>query len=110
MAPASRIYGTGAPALAGSSDRDITVVGVGGIPASNVDAVLVSVEISAASRSGYLRVAPTGNPSQIAVQEFGPGQTISNLVTVKGGYGGKITLHMSAGSAHIFADTAGFFG
>jgi len=99
----------GPTTLLAGSDQDVGVLGVGGIPASGVDAVVVNVEVQNPTQAGYIRVTPTGSPSQTAVQEFTPGKTISNLVVVKVGTGGKINLHLSAGSATFFIDAEGYF-
>ena len=105
--PQARVYGSGAPALAANADREIEVSGLGGVPVG-ADAVLINVEVDL-SAAGYLRVTPGGTSSSTAVQEFAKGQTISNLVAVKLSSSGKIRLHLSAGSAAVLADVAGYY-
>jgi hypothetical protein len=106
--PQARVFNSGSSPLRAGADRDIAITNHGGVPA-NADAVLVNVEVQSPSSSGYLRVTPGGTSSSTAVQEFSAGQTISNLVAVKLAANGTIRLHLSAGSATVFADVAGYF-
>ena len=76
---------------------------------AGADAVLVNLEVENPTSAGYLRVTPGGTTSATAVQEFVKGQTISNLVAVKLSSTGTIRLHLSAGSATVFADVAGYY-
>ena len=55
-----------------------------------------------------MRVTPAGQNPGVATQEFAKGQTISNLVAVKL-VGGKIQVKLSAGSARILMDVAGYY-
>jgi hypothetical protein len=86
----------------------LTVAGHGVPDDGTVDAVTATVEVSAPSSAGFVRVTPDGTNSQTAVQEFRAGQTISNLVTAAL-VGGKIELQVSAGSARVFVDVNGYY-
>ena len=41
---------------------------------------------------------------------FGPGQTIPNLVVVKLGTGGKFSVYNAQGLTHVIADVVGWYG
>ena len=101
--PTARIF----DATVGTTPSAVTIVGVGGVP-SNATAVVVNVEVFAPSQAGYLRVTPFGSDPSVAVQEFGAGEAISNLVVVKV-VGGKIQAKVSAGSARVLMDVAGYY-
>ena len=94
-----------------TAGKDVTVglLGRGGLPTSNVDAIVANVQVDHPSRAGYLRVTPGGNTSQTAVQEFSAGQPMSNMVTVRLGANGTITLHLSAGTARVYVDLTGYY-
>ena len=107
--PQARVYATdtaaGHTGLVAAQDRDIPITGV---PAG-ATAVVLNAEVKTPSRAGYLRVTPGGTSSSTAVQEFTAGQTISNQVTVKLGAGNTVRLHLSAGTATVYLDIAGYF-
>ena len=96
--------------MAPQGSVDVTLTGVGGIPAFGASAALVSVTAVEATRNGFVTVYPTGQPltevSSINVDIAG--QTTPNLVSAKLGTGGKVTLFSDAGG-HLLADVAGWF-
>jgi hypothetical protein len=106
----ARIYGTNAPALVANADQKIQVAGLGGVPASGATAVVANIEVDSPTRSGYIRVTPTQTADRSAVQEFVPGDTISNLTTVALAPDGTINLHLSSGAATVFVDVVGYYG
>ena len=58
----------------------------------------------------YLTAFPTGTQPPLASNlNFGPGQTIPNLVVVKLGSGGKFSVYNAAGSTHVIADVVGWY-
>jgi hypothetical protein len=91
------------------SDVTVGLLGRGGLPTSNVDAIVANVQVDRPTSTGYLRVTPGGTTSQTAVQEFVAGQPMSNMVTVRLGANGTIRLHVSAGTARVFVDIAGYY-
>jgi hypothetical protein len=97
-------------ALVAGSDQDLRMTGRGGLPSSGVNSVSMSVQVVAPTSAGYIRVTPGGTNSRTGVQVFRPGQTISNLVTVKLDAQGQARLHLSAGSAQVFLDVVGYSG
>src|SRR5450759_2855683 len=90
-----------------TTPRQVQIAGLGGVPAG-ATAVMVNTEVFAPTAAGYVRVTPAGLDPSVAVQEFTKGQTISNLVAVKL-VGGKIQVKLSAGSARILIDVAGYY-
>jgi hypothetical protein len=105
--------GTGAPQapVAASGTVNLQVTGRGGVPASGVSAVVVNVTVTGPAKAGFLTVYPSGTAQPTASNlNFVAGETIPNLVTVKVGTDGKITLtNNSAGTAHLIADVAGYY-
>ena len=101
--PTARVF----DGAATTSPRLVQIAGLGGVPA-NATAVMVNTEVSGPSAAGYVRVTPAGQNPGVATQEFTRGQTISNLVAVKL-VGGKIQVKLSAGSARILLDIAGYY-
>ncbi|MCJ1713352.1 hypothetical protein [Curtobacterium sp. VKM Ac-2922] len=91
----------------GTTPRVVPVAGTGGVPA-NATAVVVNVEVANPTAAGYVRVTAAGTDAQVATQEFGAGQSISNLATVKLAPGG-VQLKLSAGSATVFLDVSGYY-
>ena len=98
-------------ALGPTGSYDLTVTGVGGVPASGVDSVIVNVTATASTTGGYLTVHPTGaarpNASNL---NFAAGSTVPNLVTAKVGTGGRITIYNDSGSTHVIGDVVGWYG
>lgn len=106
----ARVYDSGPDNLLTSSlDREVRVTGLGGIPSSGVDAVVLNVEVQAPTKTGYIRVTPGGYTSQTAVQEFNAGETKSAVTQVRVGAGGTVRLHLSSGNARVFLDAEGYF-
>jgi hypothetical protein len=104
----SRSYGTGAPVLSSTYDRDVAVAGTSSVPLSGAVAVVANVETARAWGSGYLRVTPGGTVSQTATQHYVGGRDVSNLAIVKLNQG-MIKLHLSRGAAYVFVDVSGYF-
>lgn len=119
--PASGVVGAGdrfvplpqarAAAVALTAGHDVTLAlpGRAGLPRTGVDAVVATAEVDRPSASGYLRITPGGHASSTAVQEFVAGQPVSNMVVVQLGAGGTVTLHLSAGTARVYLDVAGYY-
>jgi hypothetical protein len=89
---------------------DLTVVGQGGIPGSGVAAVVANVTVTGPSESGHLTVWPSGQAKPATSNlNFVAGQTVPNLVTVKVGASGRISIANSAGFTHVVVDLAGWY-
>lgn len=90
--------------------RILTVTGSAGIPAAGVTAVVLNLT-AGATASTYLTVWPTGQPMPLASNLNLPaGDVRSNLVTVRVGVRGQISLYNAAGSVDLVADVAGWYG
>ena len=89
----------------------LQVTGRGGVPSGNVSAVVLNVTVTQPSWDGTVVAYPTGVPAPLASNlNFVAGQTIPNLVTVKVGTGGTVTLkNNSIGTVHLVADVAGYY-
>jgi hypothetical protein len=92
------------------------VTGVAGVPVAGANGVVVNLTATTPSANGWLTVFPTGTPLPTASNlNFLMGQTVPNLVTVKIGQSGKISINntgmtLGSGSVHIIMDIVGWFG
>ena len=98
-------------AFAPMESRDLQITGQGGVPDSNVSAVVVNVTVTGPTASGYLTVYPSGTSRPTASNlNWNPGTTIPNLVTVKVGSNGMVSLfNGSNGRVEVVADVAGYY-
>ncbi|MGI8426489.1 MAG: hypothetical protein ACR2FO_05015, partial [Actinomycetota bacterium] len=105
-------YGTGGftgPVGPGQS-ISFKVLGVGGVPASGVSAVVLNVAVTAPTNASYLTVYPSGTSTPNAANlNFNAGQTTSNAVVAKVGADGKVTVFNAAGWVLVIADVNGWF-
>ena len=105
--------GTGvAPAapLGSGATMNVQLTGRGGVPASGVSAVVLSVAVTSPTTVGYLTVFPTGAPLPLASNlNFVAGQTVANLVTVGVGTSGQVSVFNAAGATQVVADVAGWY-
>ena len=102
----------GMPARLGpGASATVQVTGQGGVPATGVSAVVLNVTVTEPTAGSFLTVWPSGEPRPLASNlNFVAGQTIPNAVMVKVGAGGRIDLFNLAGSVHVIADVAGWYG
>ena len=108
----SRILDTrfGAGPLGAAATLELQVTGQGGVPSTGVSAVILNVAVTGATLASYLTAFPTGELLPLTSNlNFGPGQTVPNLVTAKLGDGGRLSLFNAAGSTHVIADVAGWY-
>ena len=93
------------------SSIDVQATGQGQVPASGVSAVVVNLTATEPTAGSYLTAFPTGGLVPVASNlNFGPGQTIPNLVVVKLGTGGKFSVYNAQGLTHVIADVVGWYG
>jgi outer membrane protein assembly factor BamB len=105
--------GTGAPAakLGPGSAVTLQVTGQGGVPAAGVSAVVLNVTVTEPTAGSFLTAWPGGEARPLTSNlNYVAGQTVPNLVLVKVGAGGQVSLFNSSGSTHVVADVAGWFG
>lgn len=110
LAP-SRVLDTRASGAVGARAAvDLTVVGVGGVPASGVSAVVLNVTATRPTAKTYITVWPAGaarpDASNLNVVE---GQSRPNLVIARVGAGGRVSLYNDAGTTDLLADVVGWF-
>ncbi|MFN2625004.1 MAG: hypothetical protein ABR520_02830, partial [Mycobacteriales bacterium] len=86
------------------------VTGRGGVPASDVSAVVLNVTVTGPTAPSNLTVYADGTTRPLASNlSFGATQTIANLVIVPVGSNGRIAVFNSAGSTHVVADVTGWY-
>jgi subtilisin family serine protease len=115
--PPARIFdtrnGTGGPAfpVGPASTVSVAVTGVGGVPATGVEAVVLNVTVTQPSAGGFLTIYPSGTTRPLASNlNFVPGQTIHNLVFAKVGADGRVAVYNYAGASHVIFDVVGWYG
>jgi alpha-tubulin suppressor-like RCC1 family protein len=88
----------------------VQVTGQGGVPATNVAAVVLNVTVVSPQAAGYITVWPFGiDRTNTSNLNFQAGQNIPNTVIVPVGTGGKIQLfNGSGGTAHLLVDVTGY--
>jgi subtilisin family serine protease len=88
----------------------LQITGRGSIPSSGVGSVALNVTVVGSTASNYLTVYPFGAAQPTASNlNFVGGQTIANMVIVKLGAGGKITLFNRDGITPVLVDVVGWF-
>ncbi|NCY16082.1 MAG: hypothetical protein EBX39_04790 [Actinobacteria bacterium] len=99
-----------------SSGRTIIIADRFGVPQSTdpsrpgANAVALNVTVTGGSAAGFLTTWPAGQPRPIASNiNFVAGQTIPNMVIVRLGAGGSITLMTNQGCPDVIVDIAGYF-
>jgi sugar lactone lactonase YvrE len=103
--------GTGGPAspFGPAGQRDLQVTG--GVVPTGATAVVLNVTVTQPTGGGYLTVFPAGVGRPLASNlNFGPGDTIPNLVTVGIGAGGKVSIYNDTANVHVIADVVGYYG
>ncbi|MBI5089537.1 MAG: hypothetical protein HZB15_11960 [Actinobacteria bacterium] len=95
--------------LATGQTHSFQVTGVAGVPA-NATAVVMNMTVTATTGSSFLTVYPAGATRPTASNlNWAAGTTIPNLVTVKIGAGGQVSIFNLSGEAHVIADVAGYY-
>ena len=100
----------GLGALTPAQAYPLQITGRGSIPSSGVGSVALNVTVVGSTASNYLTVYPFGAAQPTASNlNFVGGQTIANMVIVKVGTGGKITLYNRDGVTPVLVDVVGWF-
>jgi len=103
--------GLGGPAGAftAGQTRDVQVTGVGGVPA-NATGVVLNVTLDGPSADTFVTVWPAGAPKpNSSTINATAGDLIANMVTLRVGAGGKVSVFNYAGNSHVIFDIAGYF-
>lgn len=88
-----------------------TVIGVGGVPASGVSAVVLNVTVTQPTAESFLTVFPSGAARPLASNlNFVAGRSVPNLVMAKVGADGKVSVYNHAGTTDVILDVVGWFG
>jgi hypothetical protein len=89
---------------------DVQITGRGGVPATNVAAVVLNVTAADATGPGFVTIWPTAQPRPTSsnLNVTAAGQNIANLATVRLGAGGMVSLYSQSGS-HLIADVEGYY-
>jgi glucose/arabinose dehydrogenase len=89
---------------------DLQVAGQGGLPATGVTAVALTVTYTGPTAPGYLTVWPSGEPQPVVstTNPNGPGDIRSNLALVKLGANGKVSI-LSFRPTDVVVDVVGYF-
>jgi hypothetical protein len=89
--------------------RPAQVTGRGGVPDTGVAAVVLNVTVTNVTQSSYLSIYPAGVARPLASNlDYGPGQTVANLVEVPLGVKGQVSLYNNGGSANVILDVQGW--
>jgi uncharacterized protein (DUF1501 family) len=98
-------------AFAPGEQVEIEVAGRAGVPASGATAVVLNLTAVAPDRAGHLRVTPSGRvPAETSNVNFGPGDTVPNLVVCELGAGGRLVIDAAVAATHVVGDVFGYFG
>ena len=95
--------------VAGWSTIHVQVAGRGGVPGSDVSAVVINVTETQATAGGYVTVYPDGTTKPNASNlNYPAGDTRANLATVKLGSNGKLAFTATS-TSQLIGDVAGYY-
>ena len=110
----ARLLDTRAPGQAkpgAASVTNLTVVGVGAVPATGVSAVVLNVTATEATASTFVTAYPAGRARPVASNlNVTRDQTVPNLATVAVGADGQVSFYNHQGAVHLVVDVAGWYG
>jgi hypothetical protein len=89
---------------------DVATNGVGGLPATGVEGVLLNVTVVTPTAAGNLLVGPGGATPAYAQQAYSTGRSISQLIVAKRDAAGKVRVGLTAGSGAVLVDVWGYYG
>jgi hypothetical protein len=92
-----------------NTSRNLAVGGHFGVP-TQASAIVVNATVTKGTAQSFLTIYPGGTTRPMASNlNWVAGQTIPNLVTVKLGSGGGISIFNAAGTVDVILDLAGFY-
>lgn len=110
LADSRRGMGLAAP-LGPGEVGELGVLDVGGVPATGVRAVVLSVVAVAPSAPSHLTVWSAGRPRPAtSTLNAVLGSPVANLATVAPGEGGAVAVRNASGTVHVVVDVLGWYG
>jgi hypothetical protein len=102
--------GVGSTPLGTDQTLEFNVLGRGGVPLHDVEAVVMNVTVTQPSEASHLTVYPGDVTLPVASNlNYVPGLTVPNLVVVRVPASGVIKFHNTFGTVHVLADVVGFY-
>jgi len=96
-------------AFTGQAPKGLQVAGTAGVP-NGVTAVVLNLTATDATANSYLTAYPDLTTQPLASNlNFGPGQTVPNLVIATVGSDGKVNVANRFGNVDIVADMFGYY-
>jgi hypothetical protein len=94
--------------LAADSGLNLTVTG-NGVPI-NATAVALNVTVTNTTAASFLTAYPAGQARPLSSNlNWGPGETVPNLVVIPIGTNGQVTFYNANGNADVVVDLEGYF-
>ncbi len=96
--------------IVGGATTDVPIGGQPGGPPAGATAVALNVTVTQPAGPSFLTVWPSGSAQPLSSNlNFVGGETVPNMVIVRLGAGGKISLFTETPSAHVVIDVLGWF-
>jgi len=89
--------------------KQVHVTGVGPIPASGVEAVILNVTVANPTSEGYLTVFPGGSLPLASNLNFVANQVIPNRVITPVDSSGRVSIFNGYGTVNVIVDVGGWF-
>jgi hypothetical protein len=102
---------SGTAPLRDGQDKAFKVLGVGGVPAAGVRAVLLDVAIVEPTNHTWFRLWADGTsmPTGTSMVQSSPKENFSNTAVVPVGENGSVRVFNNTGTAHAVIDVQGYF-
>ena len=101
--------GGAAAVLGQNSTLGLQVTGIAGVPTTGVTAVVLDLVATNGTDDSFLNAYPDGEaPPNASSVDFGPGQTVANLVVVPV-TDGKVDIWNHTGSVDVLGDVYGYY-
>ncbi len=110
----ARVFDTRATAtpIGPGETVDVSIVGVGGVPATGVSSVVLNLTAAGSTAPSFLTMYPAGasrpNTSNLNTQP-GSDAAVANVVVATPGAGGRVSIYNESGSAQLIVDVMGWF-
>jgi hypothetical protein len=110
MVPARVLDTRATSSIVGGATTDVPITGQAGGPPAGATAVALNVTVTQPSGPSYLTAWPSGAARPLSSNlNFVEGQTVPNMVIVKLGTGGKISLFTETPNSQVVVDVMGYF-